>query len=72
MEFKADVIVYNFNQKYIMVRGISGDDYQTYFFSSKRGSIFPRNHWIQITDSEVESLSHTELIYMIRGKNVLL
>jgi hypothetical protein len=67
MEFKVDSIVYNFRQKCIIVYGTSEDIHKVYYFSNKQGSIFPRNTWIQILDSEVESLSHNELIYMIRG-----
>ena len=70
MEFKVDSIVYNFRQKCIIVYGTLGDSYTAYYFSNKQGSIFPRNTWIQITDSEVQSLTHNELIYMIRGNYV--
>ncbi|HUV84568.1 MAG TPA: hypothetical protein VMV86_02615 [Methanosarcinales archaeon] len=67
MIIKIERIVYDFKLRNIIVY-CSNDAIYVFCNREKGKNIFPKSNWIDIVDSEVETLSHTEVIQMVGGR----
>jgi len=67
MIIKVEQIMYDFKLRKIIAY-CSNNTIYVFCSRERQGSIFPKNTWIEITDSEVGTLSHGDIVHMIGGK----